>query len=581
VASAASATTLRVGLAQINPRVGDFAHNLAKIEEFLARAEAAGCDIVAFPELTISGYPPEDLVLKSGFVADNRAVLEKVAARSGRCAVVVGFVDVANDEPVEVSSARPPRLFNAAALCANGSIVGVYRKQLLPNYSVFDEARYFAVGHDDRTLYDIAGARVSLSICEDVWVADGPIASQREAGSQLCINVNGSPFDRTKGGERESTVVSRAKETGMPIVYVNQVCGQDELVFDGGSLVVDPHGTVIARAASFTEELLVADVPVANLSAGARVAESQTRTIRVTDQGGVRKAVPTRLASQQDELDRVLAALALGTRDYVTKNGFTDVVIGLSGGIDSALVTAIAVDALGADHVHGVSMPSRYSSEGSKSDAAVLAKNLGIEMLTIPIEPAFASYLSMTESAFAGRAPDLTEENLQSRVRGTTLMALSNKFGWMVLTTGNKSELAVGYFTLYGDSVGGFAVIKDIFKTDVYALSRRVNDRAGRDVIPSNTLTKAPSAELRPDQRDDQSLPPYDVLDAVLALYVEQDRTAAEIIALGHDETLVRRIVRLVDNNEYKRRQLPPGVRVTTKAFGKDRRLPITNSYRG
>jgi len=559
VATAAPPASLRVGLAQINPRVGDLAHNLAKVEEFLARAEAAGCDLVAFPELTLSGYPPEDLVLKAGFVADNRTALEKVAARSGRCAVVVGFVAVADDEIVEQSSARPPQLFNAVALCANGAIVGVYHKQLLPNYAVFDEARYFAAGHNDCTLYDVAGVSVSLSICEDVWVADGPLARQREAGSQLCINVNGSPFDRAKSGERERTVVSRSRETGLPIVYVNQVCGQDELVFDGGSLVVDARGEVVGRAAYFVEELLVVDVPLAHAS------------------------TPTsaRIAPPLGELDSMLAALALGTRDYVVKNGFTDVVIGLSGGIDSALVAAIAVDALGAKHVHGVSMPSRYSSEGSKADAAKLAANLGIEMLTIPIEPAFAAYLAMTGEAFAGRTADVTEENLQSRVRGTTLMALSNKFGWMVLTTGNKSELAVGYFTLYGDSVGGFAVVKDIFKTDVYALAHRINERAGRDVIPTATLTKAPSAELRPNQRDDQSLPPYDVLDAVLALYVEQDRTAAEIIALGHDETLVRRIVRLVDNNEYKRRQLPPGVRVTSKAFGKDRRLPITNAYRG
>ena len=579
MANAAPATTLRVGLAQINPRVGDLAHNLAKVEEYLARAEAAGCDLVAFPELTLSGYPPEDLVLKAGFVADNRAALEKVAARTGRCAVVVGFVDVADDEVVERASARPPQLFNAAAICANGAVVGVYHKQLLPNYAVFDEARYFAAGHDDVTLYDVAGVAVSLSICEDVWVADGPVARQRAAGAQLCINVNGSPFDRDKSQQREATVVARARETRMPIAYVNQVCGQDELVFDGGSLVVDSTGAVVARAAHFEEELLVVDmlVPARNVSASTVSA----RTIPVSTPVARRDAAPARIAAVGDSHDRVLAALALGTRDYVHKNGFTDVVIGLSGGIDSALVAAIAVEALGASHVHGVSMPSRYSSEGSKTDAALLAANLGIEMLTIPIEPAFAAYLSMTGEAFEGRAADLTEENLQSRVRGTTLMALSNKFGWMVLTTGNKSELAVGYFTLYGDSVGGFAVVKDIFKTDVYALSRRVNERAGREVIPAATLTKAPSAELRPDQRDDQSLPPYDVLDAVLALYVEHDRTAAEIIALGHDEALVRRIVRLVDNNEYKRRQLPPGVRVTGKAFGKDRRLPITNAYRG
>ena len=561
MAKTAAPAVLRVGLAQINPRVGDLAFNVGKVEEFLSRAEEAGCDIVAFPELTLSGYPPEDLVLKSGFVADNRAALEKVAARSGRCAVVVGFVDVADDESIEQSSAKPPALFNAAAICANGSVVGVYHKQLLPNYSVFDEARYFAAGHDDVTLYDVAGVAVSLSICEDVWVANGPVARQRVAGSQVCVNINGSPFDRAKSGVRERTIVERAKEASLPIVYVNQVCGQDELVFDGGSLVVDSAGNVVARAEHFTEELLVVDVPVADTAS--------------------RVPVTARIAPMGSEPDQMLAALALGTRDYVHKNGFSDVVLGLSGGIDSALVAAIAVDALGADHVHGVSMPSRYSSKGSQTDAAALARNLGIDLLTIPIEPAFAAYLEMTTDAFHGREADLTEENLQSRVRGTTLMALSNKFGWMVLTTGNKSELAVGYFTLYGDSVGGFAVIKDIFKTDVYELSNRVNARAGREIIPQATLTKPPSAELRPDQRDDQSLPPYDILDAVLAMYVEQDCTAAEIIARGYDESLVRRIVRLVDNNEYKRRQLPPGVRVTSKAFGKDRRLPITNAYRG
>lgn len=574
----AGPTSLRVGLAQINPRVGDLAHNVAKVEEFLTQAELAGCDVVAFPELTLSGYPPEDLVFKAGFVAENRAALEKVAARSGRCAVVVGFVDVADAPLSQVSSAQPPRLFNAAALCANGAVLGVYRKQLLPNYSVFDEARYFAAGHDDTTLYDIAGVAVSLSICEDVWVANGPVARAHAAGSQVGVNINGSPFDRAKSGLREQTIIERARETSMPIAYVNQVCGQDELVFDGGSVVVNAEGVVIARAKQFVEELLIVDVPVVP----APQATSSTTSRVVVSAPSIAPARPTAsIAPVADEHDRVLSALVLGTRDYVRKNGFTDVVIGLSGGIDSALVAAVAVEALGADHVHGVSMPSRYSSDGSRTDAAALAKNLGIEMQTIPIEPAFAAYLAMTSEVFAGHQADTTEENLQSRVRGTTLMALSNKFGWMVLTTGNKSELAVGYFTLYGDSAGGFAVIKDIFKTDVYALSHRVNARAAREVIPQATLTKPPSAELRPDQRDDQSLPAYDVLDAVLALYVEQDRTAAEIIALGYDEALVRRIVRLVDNNEYKRRQLAPGVRVTSKAFGKDRRLPITNSYRG
>lgn len=584
------AAVIRVGLAQMNPRVGDLAHNLAQIEVFVARAEAAGCDLVAFPELTLSGYPPEDLVLKAGFVADNRAALEKVAARSGRCAIVLGFVDTADDAFIEQQaqpSANPPRLFNAAALCANGSVVGVYHKQLLPNYAVFDEARYFAAGHDDATLYDVAGVAVAITICEDIWVSDGPVARVRTAGAQLCININGSPFERAKSGERERTVADRARETRMPIAYVNQVCGQDELVFDGGSVVVDADGGVVARAAHFLEELLVVDVPIAetvgaqNTTVPTTVAATVATAVAVSTPSAKSTPVAKRIAEVADDYDRILAALALGTRDYVHKNGFTDVVLGLSGGIDSALVAAIAVEALGAAHVHGVSMPSRYSSDGSKTDAASLARNLGIDMRTIPIEPAFAAYLQMTTEAFAGRDADLTEENLQSRVRGTTLMALSNKFGWMVLTTGNKSELAVGYFTLYGDAVGGFAMIKDIFKTDVYALSHRINKRAGREIIPAATLTKPPSAELRPDQRDDQSLPPYEVLDAVLALYVEQDRTAAEIIALGHDESLVRRIVRLVDNNEYKRRQLAPGVRVTSKAFGKDRRLPITNSYRG
>ena len=580
------AAVIRVGLAQINPRVGDLAHNLAQIETFAARAEAAGCDLVAFPELTLSGYPPEDLVLKAGFVADNRAALEKVAARSGRCAIVVGFVDTADDAFIEQQtqpSANPPRLFNAAALCANGSVLGVYHKQLLPNYAVFDEARYFAAGHDDATLYNVAGVAVAITICEDIWVSDGPVARARAAGAQLCININGSPFERAKSGERERTVAERARETSMPIAYVNQVCGQDELVFDGGSVVVDSDGGVMARAAHFVEELLVVDVPITERVVAQNATGVTTVATAVAVSTPLAKSAPVakRIAEVTDDYERILAALALGTRDYVHKNGFTDVVLGLSGGIDSALVAAIAVEALGATHVHGVSMPSRYSSDGSQTDAADLARNLGIDMRTIPIEPAFAAYLQMTSDAFAGRPADLTEENLQSRVRGTTLMALSNKFGWMVLTTGNKSELAVGYFTLYGDSVGGFAMIKDIFKTDVYALSHRINERAGREIIPTATLTKAPSAELRPDQRDDQSLPPYDVLDAVLALYVEQDCTAAEIIALGHDESLVRRIVRLVDNNEYKRRQLAPGVRVTSKAFGKDRRLPITNSYRG
>jgi NAD+ synthase (glutamine-hydrolysing) len=554
---------MRIGMAQMNPRVGDIAANAAAISGLIDAATTAGCDVVVFPELALTGYPPEDLLLKTGFVAEVRRALDAVAASTGECVAVVGFVDEAHGN-TEAPSAHPARLANAAAVCRAGRVDVVYHKVMLPNYAVFDEVRYFVAGSNPAFTTTIAGVPVGVSICEDLWVDDGPIARQSAAGAKIALNINGSPFDRRKLARREATVSERARQAGLPIVYVNQVCGQDELVFDGGSVVVDGRGEVVARLGQFEESFAVIDVAVEGAVSRGR---PPVRTV-------AHVAVAT-------ETDQVLAALVLGTRDYVQKNGFTDVVIGLSGGIDSALVAAIAVEALGADHVHGVAMPSRYSSDGSLTDAAELARTLGIDFRTIPIEPAFAAYLDMTSESFRGRDHDLTEENLQSRVRGTTLMALSNKFGWMVLTTGNKSELAVGYFTLYGDSVGGYAVIKDVFKTEVYELCRRINERAGRIIIPESTLTKPPSAELRPDQRDDQSLPPYEVLDPILKLYVELDRTAAEIIAMGHDAELVRRIVRLVDANEYKRRQLPPGVRVTTKAFGKDRRLPITNAYRG
>jgi NAD+ synthase (glutamine-hydrolysing) len=564
---------MRVAVAQMNPHVGDLAANGRKICARIAEATQAGCDVVVFPELALTGYPPEDLVFKSGFVDDVRRALDDVARTVTDCVAIVGFVDAAAPDRVaeSPSSARPAHLANAAAVCRNGRVEAIYHKVMLPNYSVFDEVRYFVPGDVPGFTVPIAGVHVGVSICEDLWVENGPLARQREAGARIALNINGSPFDRRKASLRETTVVERARETGIPVVYVNQVCGQDELVFDGGSVVVGPDGAVVARLEQFEERCEVVDVVVDG--AVSRAASSAAPGV------GARR--DARIVQRAPEVDQVLGALALGTRDYVRKNGFTDVVVGLSGGIDSALVAAVAVEALGADHVHGVAMPSRYSSEGSLADAAALAHNLGIDFRTIPIEPAFAAYLDMTAPSFAGRAHDLAEENLQSRVRGTTLMALSNKFGWMVLTTGNKSELAVGYFTLYGDSVGGYAVIKDVFKTEVYELCRRINERAGSNVIPVATLTKPPSAELRPDQRDDQSLPPYDVLDPILRSYVEEDRTAADIVAGGVDSQLVARIVRLVDTNEYKRRQLPPGVRVTTKAFGKDRRLPITHGYRG
>jgi NAD+ synthase (glutamine-hydrolysing) len=575
-------TVLRVALAQLNPTVGDIEGNVDLITDAYDRAEAAGCDIVAFPELSVVGYPPEDLVLKPRFVADNLAALDKLASRTRRCAAVIGFVDCDRD------------LYNAAAVCAGGEVLGRYHKRLLPNTTVFDEQRYFMEGYgsDPLELYEIGGVKVGVSICEDIWSPFGPLAEQAAAGAELNININGSPFHVGKPVERERMLATRAADAHCAVVYVNQVGGQDELVFDGGSVVVDHDGSVLGRAPQFQEYLLVVDVPVPPvyrkrlLDPRGRATEALLPVVHVSSTPVVQEAPLSGSVAEPLDADRELYdALVLGTRDYCRKNGFGDVVIGLSGGIDSTLVACIAADALGPEHVHGVSMPSRYSSDHSRSDAARLAENLGIDYRTISIEPAFAAYLEMLGPSFEGREPGLTYENIQSRCRGQALMALSNEFGWMVLTTGNKSEMAVGYFTIYGDSVGGYAVIKDVLKLRVYDLCRYVNRRAaaaGRgEVIPENVITKPPSAELRPDQRDDQSLPPYEVLDPILELYVEQDRTAAEIVeVLGADPAEIRKITRLVDIAEYKRRQSPPGVRVSRKAFGKDRRLPITNHYR-
>jgi len=571
-----SSRGLRLGLAQLNPIVGDLAGNSEALASAYAQAEAAGCDVVAFGELSVTGYPPEDLVLKPGFVRDNQTALQTLAAQTGRCVAVIGFVD--SGEGVVPATGRPV-LYNAAAVCAGGMVHGIYRKRLLPNYDVFDEERTFQPGTGFHQLYDINGVRVGITICEDIWFADGPVAEQAAGGAEINININGSPYHRGKIHERQQMLSTRARETNCPIVYVNQVGGQDELVFDGASMVVDARGEVVARLEQFSTELLFVDFEILERDSSVTLPVISVNKDLVTPRYSAE--LQPHIAPQRQDLDELYAALVLGTRDYVHKNSFTDVVIGLSGGIDSSLVAAVAVEALGADHVHGVAMPSRYSSEGSLTDAYALAKALGIDCRTISIEPAFEAYLSMLAPSFGDRPADLTEENLQSRCRGQILMALSNKFGWMVLTTGNKSEIAVGYFTIYGDSVGGYGLIKDVLKTDVFALSRFVNQQAGQEIIPESVLTKPPSAELRPDQRDDQSLPPYDVLDAILTLYVEQDRTAAEIIDLGHPADIVRRVARLVDLNEYKRRQTPPGVRVTEKAFGKDRRLPITNRYRG
>ena len=541
---------LTVGLSQLNPLVGDLAGNEAKILADYAKAEAAGCDVVVYPELTITGYPPEDLLLKKAFVRDNELAVERIAKATKGCAALIGFVKADGDH-----------LHNAVALCRNGGVQGVYLKQLLPNYAVFDEDRYFTPGpamNDGAAsgLFSVDGVIVGVTICEDIWHADGPVASQAAAGARIMLNLNASPFHEGKNVQREQMLSTRAKETKSAIVYVNQVGAQDELVFDGSSVVVDCNGVIACRMKSFESDFSVVTI------------------------GGDGTVTPTHVEPFASDLDRVYDALVVGTRDYVHKNGFTDVVIGLSGGIDSSIVAAIAVDALGADHVHGVAMPSRYSSQGSLDDAEKLATALGINHRVVSIEPAFGAYLEMLEPSFTGRDPDLTEENLQSRVRGMTLMALSNKFGWMVLTTGNKSEMAVGYFTIYGDSAGGYAAIKDVFKTQVFALCRRINERAGREIIPETVITKPPSAELRPDQRDDQSLPAYEDLDPILRHYIDNDLTVPEIEKLGFDAAVVARIARLVDISEYKRRQCAPGVRISEKAFGKDRRMPITNGYR-
>jgi NAD+ synthase (glutamine-hydrolysing) len=567
---------LRIAACQLNTVVGDLEGNVDRILDALDQAEDAGADVAVFPELAITGYPPEDLLLKPRFVADNLEALDKLAARTGRCAAVVGFVDAERD------------LFNAAAVCANGQVMGRYHKRLLPNYAVFDEQRYFAPGTRPMQLFVIAGVRCGISICEDIWSPSGPMAEQSAGGAELLLNLNASPYYAGRLAERERMLATRAADSSCALIYVNQVGGQDELVFDGASMVVDANGRVLAAGPQFEEAVLVTDVEV-RPAFRKRLLDPRGRAMAVTlplievthTPTPNQDRRPAFMAPALDPLDEVYAALVLGTRDYVTKNGFTDVVIGLSGGIDSSLVAAIAVDALGPEHVHGVSMPSRYSSPGSRDDAAILATKLGIDFRTIAIEPAHTAFLEMLAPSFAGKPEDITEENLQSRIRGVTLMALSNKFGWLVLTTGNKSEMAVGYSTLYGDTAGGFAVIKDVTKTMVYRLCQRRNERAGTDLIPAAVLTKAPSAELRPDQRDDDSLPPYEILDPILEAYVEGDATAGELVDAGFDPETVRRIVRLVDLAEYKRRQTPPGVRVTPKAFGKDRRVPITNRYRG
>jgi NAD+ synthase (glutamine-hydrolysing) len=566
---------LRVALAQLNLVVGDLEGNAARIVEAYERAEAEGCDLVAFPELAITGYPPEDLLLRPAFVAQTAESLDKVAARTGRTAAVIGFPLLERD------------LYNAAAVCANGKVHGVYRKHILPNASVFDEQRYFAASNSDGPLFNVAGVRVAVTICEDAWSPTGPIATQAAGGAELVVNINGSPYYAGRLRDRETMLATRAADASTPVAYVNLVGGQDELVFDGASLVFDEQGRLVARERQFVEDLLVVDLDVRPtfrkrlLDPRGWRAAPPLPEVKVSDAHLAERREAPRVEPTLPPVREVYEALVLGTRDYVVKNEFADVVIGLSGGIDSSLVATIAVDALGPERVLGVLMPSRYSSEGSIADAKALGANLGIRTQTIPIEPAHAAFLEMLAEPFAGTEPGLAEENLQSRIRGTILMALSNKFGALVLTTGNKSELATGYATLYGDMAGGFAVLKDVPKTLVYALARDRNERAGRDLIPETVLDKPPSAELKPGQRDTDALPEYSVLDPIIEGYVEGDLSVAELEAAGFDPDTVRRVARLIDRNEYKRRQAPPGVRVSPKAFGKDRRLPITNRWPG
>jgi len=571
---------LRIGLGQINTTVGDLRGNTDRIIEGLERARKYCVDLVLFPELAIPGYPPEDLLLKPSFIEANRACLNQLLPHTQGITAIVGFADVASD------------IYNAAAVLHDGKLAGVYHKVLLPNYAVFDEVRYFKAG-DTAPLFELDGIVFGVSVCEDIWYPVGPPERQAAAGAEVLVNISASPYHLGKIQERERMLATRAADNVAVVAFCNQVGGQDELVFDGSSVIIDERGQVVARGQAFAEDFVVADVDMRSVfrqrlhDPRRRKGElahlyrpDEVQRVPLVRSGSFvdRSPVTPVVSPLPDKHHEVYQALLLGTRDYVHKNGFSAVLVGLSGGIDSSLVATIAADALGPENVVGVSMPSRYSSDHSLEDAEALTEALGIRYLRVGIEPAFQAYLEMLGEVFAGTQPGVAEENLQARTRGNVLMALSNKFGWLVLTTGNKSEMAVGYATLYGDMAGGFAVIKDVPKILVYELAAYRNQTLG-PVIPERVLTKAPSAELRPDQKDSDSLPEYVDLDPILHAYVEEDRGFREMVAMGFDEATVRRVIRMVDRNEYKRRQSPPGVRITARAFGKDRRLPITNKY--
>jgi NAD+ synthase (glutamine-hydrolysing) len=587
---------LRVALAQINPTVGDLAGNSRRIKSWIKQARKAGADLVAFPELAVTGYPPEDLLLKPRFITDNRQALTELARECVGIVAVVGYVGQGSalKHPILASSVicgDQHELYNAAAIMADRRCIATYCKQLLPNYGVFDEGRYF---HPGRTLslITVRGVTLGVNICEDIWFPEGPTRVQAMAGAEVIVNINASPFHIGKSRSREQMLATRARENGVIVTYTNTVGGQDELIFDGNSVIVDQNGEVVARAKAFEEDLLVADLNVEGVARGrlvpgrskrlsSRVSESIKRVI-------VKRAAPVRthmravphLAPALSELEEVYKGLVLGVRDYVRKNGFKRVVIGISGGVDSALTAAIAADALGAANVLGIFMPSPYTSQDSAEDVAELSRRLSIECRTIAITSALDVYIRSLAPAFEGRPTDTTEENLQARIRGNILMAVSNKFGHLVLTTGNKSEMSVGYATLYGDMAGGFAVIKDVPKTMVYELANLRNRQGATAAIPKRIIDRPPTAELRPNQKDEDSLPPYPVLDPILKAYVEEDRSIEEIIALGFDRGTVVQVVGLVDRSEYKRRQAPVGIKITHRGLGKDRRMPITNGYR-
>lgn len=566
---------LRVAGAQLNLVVGDLDGNHDRIARAMAWAEERGADVLLLPELAITGYPPEDLLIRPAFVQANLDVLRRLAAGSGDVVTVVGFADRVGPvtDPLEDAAVRC--VANAAALLYRGEIRGVYHKVLLPNYGVFDEDRYFVPGREPARIWDVGGVPVGVSVCEDIWIPDGPPTHQAAAGARVLLNINASPYHTNKAEERAALLAGQASRSGVPVVYVNLVGGQDELVFEGDSMVFDAAGELLYRAAEFREERFVVDTPLGTPRAPGGAVVTVRHDLLI-DRAAL--PIPAPAPRLEPEEAEIYEALVTGLRDYVRKNGFRQVVIALSGGIDSALSAAIAADGLGPDAVWGIAMPSRFSSEGSVTDARDLAERLGIRFDVIPIDDTFAAFLDALDSPFSGTEFGVAEENLQARIRGAVVMALSNKFGHMVVTTGNKSEVAVGYATLYGDMAGGFSVLKDVFKTLVYRLAEWRN-RNG-EVIPRSIVDKPPSAELRPDQKDSDSLPPYDLLDQILSGYVEQDRSVQEIIGDGFDADLVSRVALLVDRNEYKRRQAAPGVRITRKAFGKDRRLPITNRYR-